>query len=481
MSTPADITDLGGGYAVRWEDQNIRILIEYLSKQQNGLIGEVTILAGDTTLCEYLRINLNSEPKTKSIAKKVHENDGRLSLPEWARLIESTCVLVLRRYRQGEPLHFLTVDTLVDPLTYQINPLVFRGKSTVLYGDGGLGKSSLALLIAMMVSTSESVAGISARAGKCVYLDYEDTHDVHVRGMKAIAAGHPALRKAEIRYQALCEPLWNVVHTLKRWVQQDDITFLVLDSLAAATAGDASAEAATKLFRAIRMLNVGALILAHIPKGLQEGQQEQSIYGSVFHKNFARSTWELKKEQDVGADVSILGLFNRKSNLSRLHVPLGLKVTQNQDNSVMTYEPFDLSQAPELEQSLPVASRIRNFLERDGGAYTAQDVSDGTGIKKRVVSTTLSGSEIQKQKMAHARAKSRRQMDRLEPSIVTVNALSPSMTIKTVNGQRKCRSLKRKRIDGYRQWRLSINVPPLIRGDLLTVKFLTRTKKKATG
>ena len=102
MSSPANIVDLGNGYAIHWPDQNIRILLEYLAKERNGIIGEITILDGASTLCESLRINLNAEPKTKSIAKKVHENDGRFTLPDWARMIESTCVLTLRRYRRGD-------------------------------------------------------------------------------------------------------------------------------------------------------------------------------------------------------------------------------------------------------------------------------------------------------------------------------------------------------------------------------------------
>lgn len=85
MSNPAEVSDLGGGYAVRWPEENIRIVIEYLHKQTQGLIGEITIRDGEVTLCESLRINLNAEPKTKSIAKKVHEYDDRLSLPDWAR------------------------------------------------------------------------------------------------------------------------------------------------------------------------------------------------------------------------------------------------------------------------------------------------------------------------------------------------------------------------------------------------------------
>src|SRR5262245_17831108 len=151
MSTPADIADLGSGYAIHWPDENIRILFEYLTKQTNGLIGEVTILDGSVTLCESLRINLNAEPKTKSIAKKVHEHDGRLSLPDWARLIESTCVLVLRRYRRGEPSHYLDRHTIVEPLTFQLNPLVPTKKPCILFSDGGKGKSTLALAWAMAV------------------------------------------------------------------------------------------------------------------------------------------------------------------------------------------------------------------------------------------------------------------------------------------------------------------------------------------
>jgi hypothetical protein len=159
--------------------------------------------------------------------------------------------------------------------------------------------------------------------------------------------------------------------------------------LAAATCGDASAEAATKAFRALRMLNRGALVLAHIPK-TNEQQQEAGIYGSVFYKNFARSTWELKKEQEVGADESVLGLFNRKSNLSRLHAPIGLRVRQNSTNTAMSYESCDLSRTLELAKGLPVASRIRDFLENDGNLHAAKDIAEALDIPVGTIKTTLS-------------------------------------------------------------------------------------------
>ncbi len=388
MSRPEpELADLGNGFSVYWPECNVCFLVEYLTRQSQGILAEFTVIDGETTLCEGQRVNLNGDKGR--VAKKVHEYDKRLKLPDWARLIEATAVLVLRRYREGEPPHRLNAETPVESLCYQLNPLVFQRKVTILYGDGGLGKSSLALLIGLLVSTGETVAGLSAVRGRVLFLDYEDTLDVHARRRAAITNCHPSLRSAEIIYQTHHEPLWNVLPMLLRLVQLERIDFIILDSLAAATCGDASAEAATKAFRALRMLDRGALVLAHIPK-TNEQQQEAGIYGSVFYKNFARSTWELKKEQEVGAEESVLGLFNRKSNLSRLHAPIGLRVRQNSTNTAMSYEPCDLSQTLELEKGLPIASRIRNFMEKDGGLYTAKEIADALGAPVATVKSTLS-------------------------------------------------------------------------------------------
>ncbi|MCS6285202.1 MAG: AAA family ATPase [Nitrospira sp.] len=387
MSQSAELADLGNGFSVYWPSQNIRFLAEYITRQPSGIFAEFTVLDGEKTLCEGHRVNLNGDKAR--VAKKVHEYDGRFKLADWTVLIESTAVLVLRRYREGEPLRLLNAETPVEDLSYQLNPLVFQRKTTILYGDGGLGKSTLALLCGMLVSAGESLAGLSAVPGRVLFVDYEDSWDVHVRRMRAIAACHPQLKAADVRYQAHHEPLWNIVPMLLRRVQTEQITFLILDSLAAATCGDSSAEAATKAFRALRMLNLGALVLAHIPKATEQ-QQESGIYGSVFFKNFARSTWELRKEQEVGADVSILGLFNRKSNLSRLHPPLGITVRQHGTNSSIQYEPCDLGETVELAKGLPVASRIVNFLEKDGSLYSAKDIAEAIEIPIGTVKTTLS-------------------------------------------------------------------------------------------
>jgi hypothetical protein len=157
----------------------------------------------------------------------------------------------------------------------------------------------------------------------------------------------------------------------------------------AATGGDASAESTAKLFAALRVLDVEVLALGHVPKTQADGSEYASVYGSVFNQNFARAVWEIKKEQAIGEDGSVLGLFNRKTNLSRPHLPIGLSVTQNSESTCIRYVPCDLNQASELAASLPLPNRIRNLLE-DGTVRTARQVADELGAKLTSVKSVLS-------------------------------------------------------------------------------------------
>jgi hypothetical protein len=390
MSSPAEIVDLGNGYAIHWPDQNVRFLIEYVTKERNGVMGEITVRDGGATLCESLRINLNAEPKTKSIAKKVHECDGRLTLPDWARMIESTCVLTLRRYRRGEPSHYLDRHTIVEPLTFALNPLVPKKKPCILFSDGGKGKSTLALMLAMAVSVGAQVAGLSALKGTSLYMDWEDDVDVHARRLKAIQAGHPELLGAGVEYLRCAEPLSKLTYPLRKLIQEKSITFVVLDSLMAATGGDVSVEATGQFFAALRQFNVESLIIGHVPKQKNEGQEHATVYGSVFNQNYARAVWELQTEQEIGEEGAVLGLFHRKSNLSRKHAPIGLKVTHNAEGTLVRYEAADLAQTADLLNALPLPNRIRNLLDSDGIPRSSKQIADALGVKLATAQATLS-------------------------------------------------------------------------------------------
>ena len=381
-----DLNETAGFYTVTSGKYGVRISFDRLTDHR-GVTAEVTVSLGTTELLAGVDLGLKSDSGQTKLAQSLKTFSSTVP---WKLLLQRACALVVRHYRTGDPLIVLDKDTAVEPLTYQINPLCYPGKITIVYADGGLGKSTLGLLLAMCVSTGEAVAGFRALPGETLYLDYEDSADVHARRLQAIQAGHPELSGASVLYQRAVEPLTKIVHPVIRQIRANAITFMVLDSLLAATGGDASAEGTAKLFAALRTLNVTVLVIAHVPKTQGEGQDHPTVYGSVFNQNFARAVWELKKEQETGEDMLTLGLFNRKSNLSRIHPPIGLHVTQAPDGSRIRFEPADLSKVAELAASLPLPNKIRNLLESDGIPRSAQEIADTLGANLGSVKNTLS-------------------------------------------------------------------------------------------
>src|SRR5262249_12726813 len=111
---------------------------------------------------------------------------------------------------------------------------------------------------------------------------------------------------------------------IAREVRRLSIEYLICDSIAFATAGPPeAAEHATAYFRAVRQVGVGSLHLAHITKG---ENSDQKPFGSSFWHNSARATWYVKQASAStdGQRVTI-GLFNRKSNLTRVQPALGFQ------------------------------------------------------------------------------------------------------------------------------------------------------------
>jgi RecA-family ATPase len=274
--------------------------------------------------------------------------------------------------------------------------MIEKSAGNIVFGDGGLGKSSLGLLWALQIRAGVSVAGFLAVKGKPLFLDYEDTDQVLIRRIRAIAAAHPQLGEEELSYQECSEPIWTITPQLQRRILEEHFTCIILDSLLPATGGDAGAEATTKAFNAIRKLktsqgaNVDALIFAHVAKGQADAGQRQTVYGSVFSQNYFRNIWELKREQEIGSETCILGLFHHKANHGPKLDSIGLQVTQNRTNTLLKYEPFDLSQSAELQAALPLPNRIRNLLDSDGIPRSSQQIAEELGAKLGTVKTTLS-------------------------------------------------------------------------------------------
>ena len=300
----------------------------------------------------------------------------------WDEVMETVCVLGLRHLRQGEPVLGSVSRPTFLRLRYDLPPSYttdFRPYSSDLAESGN---RILPYSARCSWNSVDGKRGLCGVPGPTLYIDYESDYSDLMSRAKRIRQGHPKLTGIEPLYRRSHIPLADDLSTLQRLVAESGIKFLVIDSLAAACGAELErAETAIRFFNALRSLRLSSLILAHVAKNAEE----KSIYGSLFFSNFARSTWEMKKAQEAGEQITRVGLYHRKNNLGLLEKPLGFKLRFGE---AFQLESTNLLEEPSLIEGLPVKDRLQASLR--AGAMTAKELAEETGIALASVKARLS-------------------------------------------------------------------------------------------
>jgi len=165
---------------------------------------------------------------------------------------------------------------------------------TILFGTGGVGKGAL---------TCEWLRKLVAEGQRPYIIDYEDHPQEWSRRLEGIGGDRSAV---DIAY-GLRKPLTDMCDTFAEQIEAEGHTVAVIDSVSAATMADTSKEETASAYaKAVAVLGVPVVSLAHVTKG----KDERHVYpfGSVHWHTRARVTWSLS------ADASGLVLVRRKAN-----------------------------------------------------------------------------------------------------------------------------------------------------------------------
>ncbi len=383
MTSP--ITEITGtGFSMFWSDSDILFEFENFSETRAwGPVCELGVTVGvngHAIRIEQARVKLASVSDRGQWTKRLQEVHP--SLP-WKEIIQSSFIRVQSERRKGEPPIRLSEAAQGPAASYRINPLIHDELPSTIFCEAGSGKSYLALLCCMLVEAGETVCGLSAVKGRTLFLDWEVSAQVHGERWRLLRAGHPELADSDVLYKRMYAPLPDDLQSVQRLVTTHDIQFVVIDSLGPAAGQELlGAETAIKFFLAVRTLKTAVLVIGHTAKN----SENKSIFGSVFFFNLSRSVFELKKSQESQDDVLRIGLHHRKSNLSKLHRPLGLELAFAPEQ--VKFSSFDLGTDTELAKDLPLKDRMIKALGQ--GAMTARDLAEELDAKLAQVKVRLS-------------------------------------------------------------------------------------------
>jgi hypothetical protein len=362
--------------------------LDRFSEHRDELTVELTIRSSRPPrpgLLYSARFNLMSIQARTSLVRALAAREPDL---DWGGLVEGLCFLARERYRTGDPSIDMRFYERTQVGRWLVEPFVERAGPTILFADGGTGKSLTALAIAVTAATGTSVIGqLHGDPVPVMYIDYETDADTFEERLDAVLVGAGIRDRPPIFYRRMSASLTESAANLRREITESSIGLVFIDSLGAARAGEPeSADVTIRLFNAARSLGVPWLGVDHVTKAI--GNDSTRPFGSTYTHNLARLTWAADKAQEEGENLLVVSLTNRKRNNGRLLPRQGhrleFEMADHDRLRAVRFRAADLTQVAGLAEKLPLRQRILAEL-RPGPQHLA-DVAEHLGADVKAVS-----------------------------------------------------------------------------------------------
>lgn len=323
----------------------------------------------------------------ESLARLIPAPSGAQAL-DFGAILEEMAQRVIEQENAPVDVTRLAPATARPTVPFLIEGILPAKKATILYGAGGVGKSIFAATLAVCVQTGTRFLGRATQQAEVLYLDWEtDSEDIAGR-VESAANGLGLASAPALRYASLVRPIEDRVSALARYVAEEKIGFVIIDSVgmamsAARDGGDVS-ETAIRFFRALRALDTAILAIDHVSgDDMRRGKSGASKpYGSVYKWNSARNAFELRERREPDHKGTHLVLKHRKSNLNQRQSDMNLLLVWEPSKAVFSSEVV----APTVVMPLPTQimdvlltgpaspQKIAELMSDDDNVYHEIDV-----------------------------------------------------------------------------------------------------------
>lgn len=361
------VYQIGNSLHLDWDELDLSMRFFKFHDQANGLTSEVWVKkTSNNAMYDSSRYTLTSVESKRKLAKLLSERFELLDI-DWLGLTIQAFTMVVTAYRVGEPTVGLKATNTLKPLEYLIYPLLPKNVPITFVGDGGCGKSTIAVFLCTLLLSAyndeHNDLGLKMpdEPINCLYLDWETDKDEIEHNLTRFKNGLGIDQDITLHYRRCWQPMGDDMDEIQQQVLKLKPNLIVIDNMASATQTDLiGADAATKLFtRDIRQLHCTTLLLAHHSKNKAD---EISPLGSIMFKNYSRAVFSIKRDKESEMNRMRIGMYCQKFNRSFLHKPLGFEFTYTED--AITAHKISISESSDLTSNLSMHERIKNMLSR---------------------------------------------------------------------------------------------------------------------
>lgn len=282
-----------------------------------------------------------------------------------------------------------------EPRRYLVEGIVPEAYPTMIYGDGGVAKSMLALSLGLGVASNAGTwLGCRIEAGGVLYLDFElDAAEQKRRVSRLVEAEGLGKPPRALRYMsAVGVRARDAFEDALIECKAHDTKLLIVDSLGPALDGDAEASRDVisfynEIIGPFRTAGVAPLVIDHQSK-MQAGDRYQNkrAFGSVFKSNLARSVLQVEATDRSDGELTVR-LRQNKHNFGPLIKPFGARLSFSEEMVRI--------EAVELEESDLAEEGTLNARERV--LLVLGDLTEATPSEVHAVISDLSLGTVKKE------------------------------------------------------------------------------------
>ena len=371
-----EVWEIPTGYRISWANPHYALIIEEIeTRGEYGMTAWVTFEAGELKV-PMGRCNL-TDPL--SLSKKLTFQNDELFWQDCCRW----ALEMLRTFRNSR------VGNFVEFIAYApteeskmlLPPYVQDKQNTLIFGDGGNGKSLVALKWGIDVALNQ---------GPVLYLDWETDEYTVWRRLFWMLNGSGDPMPDNLFYLRCDAPIARSLPTIKRHVDQVKPVLVIIDSAGMASGKPSDDESVITHYASMRSFNAATLQVAHISKGNRE-----EPYGSVYFKNYSRLCLRIEGERDESG--ILVAVTDTKGNNSGFLPPSAMRFTFDEEAESIMVSRDNPQLVEAVHNRRNLGDQIWDVLEQ---AKTVPEISRIIDKPQNSIRSTLSRNKSRFAKLA---------------------------------------------------------------------------------
>ena len=318
---------VGSKLYIEWEREGVEAEVSRVHESKSALNAHVVIKytpkrveqTGQGNHLIKRSWNLFSQQSINSVIKALESRDT-FNI-NWESIIEQLVVTVDSNSWEVSDSSAIGNEPIVYEDRHVLYPFVRKNQINMIYGSAGIGKSYIAVTIALCVQTGIGHEGLLPEQGNVLYLDWEsEREDLNERTV-AVKQGFieeydgDYLDIAEFEYRKIRGSLDKVQDEISDIVYNKDIKLIIVDSVGGALQGNINdADSIAEFSGILRSYNTSILALDHVAKG-----NNDKPIGSIYKEAFARNLWRMSGDHPVGSDEMEIAFEHTKTNHKRMN------------------------------------------------------------------------------------------------------------------------------------------------------------------